>query len=110
MAVFRALVEMMPGRLFKFLSGNIWNSPVSHLIWRYGEPGRRVTIRYGRKDSTDRTNAGAEPGRIGPGPRGNDRQADTLARCARAGGVQCAKAARAASCDSGKFRSALGIN
>jgi hypothetical protein len=34
------------------LARNIWNSLLSHLIWRYSEPGRRVPIFHGRKTST----------------------------------------------------------
>jgi hypothetical protein len=51
----------VPPPVVRFLTGstarndgreNLWNSEVSHLIWRYSEPGGRAAICHGRKNST----------------------------------------------------------
>src|SRR5436190_21189861 len=47
----------------KFRFGNIWNSRSSYLIWHLSELGPSLKNCHARKNSTDRTNAGAERGR-----------------------------------------------
>jgi hypothetical protein len=44
--------RMLTRNFSRVVNENIWNSLLSHLIWRYSEPGRRVPICHGRETST----------------------------------------------------------